>query len=357
MNWSKILVDNKGEFKKRLRTWYLENHRKLPWRENPSPYKTVVSEFMLQQTQVETVLPYFKRWLKIFPDFEALAQAKEEEVVKQWEGLGYYSRARNLHKLAKAVSVLKELPTTAEGWQQFPGVGPYTAAAVASISFGDKTAVVDGNVIRILARLSANGEEFQDNTKAVKAFTPLANDLLNEEDPDSHNQAMMELGATVCSRQKPLCTVCPVVALCAAAKIGEPERFPRFKKRTIQKIEKERVWLTEKSTLLLHQIPSHAKRLAKMYELPEATHINYRAQDKDFWKTKRRGISNQRIEEHIYKLDKPAPKMKSAIESNPELSWVNFKDLKTLTLSGPHRKWINEMIEHDLKASQGILEN
>lgn len=357
MNRGKILVKNKEEFGNKLKEWYAVHHRKLPWREEPSTYKTVISEFMLQQTQVETVLPYFRKWLRIFPDFQTLAEASEEEVVKEWEGLGYYSRARNLHKLAKAVSELKELPKTAEGWQGFPGVGPYTSAAIASISYGDRTAVVDGNVIRILARLNAHGEEFPDNGKAVKAFRELAQDLLNEDDANTHNQAMMELGATVCVRQKPMCMICPVVHLCEGAKSGEPELFPKFKKRKIEKVTKNRIWVIDRNKVLLHKIPSGAKRLANMYELPEAELTGQSFSEDQLWKVKKRGISNQRFEESIYIIPTITADMRERTKVDEALHWVGIGELKELTLSGPHRKWINELLEHEMRAALSIPEN
>src|SRR5262249_4851467 len=149
-----------------------------PWRDSPSLYKTVVSEFMLQQTQVKTVLPYFARWLEALPDFAALAAAPEERVLKLWEGLGYYSRARNLHRLAKEIAALPTPPRTAAERRECPGVGPSTAAAITSISFSAPAACVDGNVVRILARLTANAPEFRDSASAAKIFTPLADALL-----------------------------------------------------------------------------------------------------------------------------------------------------------------------------------
>ncbi len=134
---------------------------------------------MLQQTQVKTVLPYFARWMAALPDFAALAAAPEIEVLRLWEGLGYYARARNLHRLAQAVIARPRLPATAEAWRELPGVGPYTAAAIASIAFGAPAACVDGNVVRILARLTADGTEFRDSATAARAFTPLADGLLS----------------------------------------------------------------------------------------------------------------------------------------------------------------------------------
>ena len=219
------LAGRGAEFREALLAWYRRSRRRLPWREAPSPYSTVVSEFMLQQTQVTTVLPYFARWLKTFPDFAALAAASEASVLRNWEGLGYYSRARNLHRLAKAV-VARGMPATADGWRELPGVGPYTAAAIASIAFGEPRACVDGNVVRILSRLTRDATPRRDSASASKALAPLAQELVNPAAPGDHNQAMMELGATVCLRRNPSCLTCPVQRLCAAAAAGDPEAYP-----------------------------------------------------------------------------------------------------------------------------------
>ena len=173
------LIKNKSTFVRRLRKWFRSHKRDLPWRSDPSLYKTVVSEFMLQQTQVKTVLPYFERWLRIFPDFASLAAAPEEKVIKHWEGLGYYHRARNLRKLAIQLGKFPAPPTTRQEWQKLPGVGPYTAAAITSIAFGENEAVVDGNVIRILTRLAADNTTYKSSTEAASMHTPKARKLRN----------------------------------------------------------------------------------------------------------------------------------------------------------------------------------
>jgi A/G-specific adenine glycosylase len=175
---SHALVAQRREFHSALLDWYRRQARRLPWREQPSLYRTVVSEFMLQQTQVKTVLPYFARWMAALPDFAALAAAPESQVLKLWEGLGYYTRARNLHRLAQILVARPEPPRTPEAWRELPGIGPYTAAAITSISFGAPAACVDGNVVRILARLTADGTRFRDGTAAAKQFAPLAAALL-----------------------------------------------------------------------------------------------------------------------------------------------------------------------------------
>ena len=231
------LIKSRALFQQALHVWYRVHQRKLPWRDAPSLYKTVVSELMLQQTQVTTVLPYFDRWLRELPDFAALAAAPEAKVMKLWEGLGYYSRARNLHKLAQAYIAAPTKPRTPAEWRELPGIGPYTAAAITSISFDEPAAVVDGNVVRILARLTGEGRLFRDGNEAVKHFTPLADTLVVGSNPGEHNQAMMELGATLCTPQSPQCLLCPVAQFCQARKLGLADSIPaRRKKRATENV-------------------------------------------------------------------------------------------------------------------------
>jgi A/G-specific adenine glycosylase len=228
---------------------------------------------MLQQTQVKTVLPYFARWQAELPDFAALAAASEARVLKLWEGLGYYSRARNLHRLAQAVAARPAPPRTPDEWRELPGVGPYTAAAITSITFGAPVACVDGNVVRILARLTADATEFRDSGSAAKALAPLADRLVPAARAGDHNQAMMELGATVCTRQNPACLMCPVRHFCAAAKQGEPQAFPRLAPKQIEQRAVTRLWCQRDGALLLHRAAAEARRLALQHELPSAAHL------------------------------------------------------------------------------------
>jgi len=334
-----ILNVQRSTFQQALLAWYASAQRLLPWRVNPSIYKTVVSEFMLQQTQVKTVLPYFERWLERFPDFETLAHAPSEDVLKQWEGLGYYSRARNLHKLAKTYVDLDPKPTTANEWQTLPGIGPYTSAAISSIAHNHAAAVVDGNVVRILARLSNERASFKSNGAAVTHFKALADDLLNENNPGDHNQAMMELGATVCLKHKPLCTICPVVKLCQSAANGTVETIPAIQRAKTVRVEVARLWIIKGGKLLLHRIPDDAKQLAGQYELPMPT--SFKSQPPELGKVlarKSRGITNKRIKETIY-----LPKATNLEVNTDNLHWIGLDQLESITLSGPHRRWISEL--------------
>ncbi len=199
---------------KQLIQWYKKNLRSLPWRENKDPYRIWLSEVMLQQTTVVAVIPYFEKFLTKFPTVHALAEAPESEVLEAWAGLGYYSRARNLHKAAKALSSLG-FPKTAEELLQLPGFGPYTSRAVASIAFGEKVGVLDGNVIRVLSRRYGLKIEWWNN-KGRTQLQQISDDLAALGQADIVNQGLMELGATVCTPQKVTCMLCPWVSTCVS---------------------------------------------------------------------------------------------------------------------------------------------
>ncbi len=337
------LIKERAVIQKKLRHWYAEYQRNLPWRHEPTLYKTVVSEFMLQQTHVNTVVPYFQRWIAVFHDFKTLAEAKEQTVLKYWEGLGYYSRARSLHKLARVLVKEEVTPSRYDEWIQYAGIGPYTAAAISSISFNYPAAVIDGNVIRILTRLTADATVFRDNNTAHRELGPLADILLNKKDPGTHNQAMMELGATICLRSKPRCAKCPILANCTSGNRGDMEIYPRLKQRQTHRIKIKRLWVEQDSTLLLHRASPKSKRLADIYELPSADGLVNNFRGKKCMMKKTRAISNQRIEERIYRV-KPTMEIASIVESTPELHWISLARMKSITLSGPHRRWINETI-------------
>ncbi len=210
-----------------LAAWYHTRRRRLPWRELPTPYRVWVSEVMLQQTQVATVIPYFERFVAALPTVQDLAAAPEEEVLGLWAGLGYYRRCRHLHAAARQVVAehAGELPSTASELLSLPGVGRYTAGAIASIAFGRAEPLLDGNVIRVLSRLVAL-EQPVDVAAGRRTLWTLAGELLDSEDPSSHNQALMELGALVCAPRSPSCQLCPVQSCCAGQAAGAPERFP-----------------------------------------------------------------------------------------------------------------------------------
>ena len=216
----------------KLLRWYAVHSRNLPWRHTHDPYFIWVSEIMLQQTQVETVIPYYLRFLTKFPSVRALAEARPDEVLKLWENLGYYSRARHLHAAAKEI-VLRwggRLPKTRKDLLDLPGIGEYTADAILSIAFAQPVAAVDGNVSRVISRLFALGKPLG-SPESREQVRNRANRLLSKKLPGQFNQAMMDLGATVCTPRTPACVSCPLKGLCKAKDLGLQEKFPVAKKK------------------------------------------------------------------------------------------------------------------------------
>ncbi|MCB2200569.1 A/G-specific adenine glycosylase [bacterium] len=211
----------------KLGEWYRSNARELPWRETRDPYRIWVSEIMLQQTRVETVIPYYHQFLEAFPTVRALADAPEEELLKLWEGLGYYRRARNLQKGAQVVAHERHgrFPENADEWAELSGIGRYTAAAIASIAQDQQVAVLDGNVKRVLARLFAISRPIDERT-TEKELWELAEQLVPASHPGDHNQAMMELGATLCIPKQPKCPECPLWKECDALASGRIGSIP-----------------------------------------------------------------------------------------------------------------------------------
>ncbi len=267
-------------FQHDLVDWYRRHARALPWRTppgsaaRPDPYAVVVSELMLQQTQVASVRPYFERWMRRFPDWAALARAREQSVLRSWEGLGYYARARNLHRLAKEVTIKHkgELPTSVEALRSLPGIGPYTAGAVASIAFGRHAALVDGNVIRILVRVLDCHDDValprtqQKFWEAAEALLP-APSRGKENACGDFNQALMDLGAGICKPGQPLCLLCPLQKVCRAP---DPAALP-VKRRVATEQLVERVALIADKTgarWWCEQIPANARRWPKFWRFP-----------------------------------------------------------------------------------------
>jgi A/G-specific adenine glycosylase len=221
-------------FRKQLLAWFRQFRRDLPWRRTRDPYRIWLSEIMLQQTRVAAVIPYYERFVDRFPDVHALAEATEEEVLRLWSGLGYYSRARNLQKAARQIAAQHEgqFPAKLDEALALPGIGQYTAAAILSIAYGENLAVLDGNVARVLARLGAvrgnlrEASRWQSLQKAADAY-------LDPESPGDWNQTMMELGATVCTPKSPQCLLCPVAQFCEGRKLGIAESLPEKRKKRV----------------------------------------------------------------------------------------------------------------------------
>ncbi len=215
------------EVAKRIREWYNENKRDLPWRKTKDPYIIWLSEIILQQTRVNQGLPYFQKFIRHFPDVKSLAVAEKEVIFKLWQGLGYYRRAENLHKTARIIAFERngKFPERYEELLKLPGIGPYTAAAIASFAFEKPVAVVDGNVYRVLARITGNNTPVN-SPEGQKIFKHLAQDWLDKNHPSLHNQAMMEFGALQCTPLSPDCGNCPVASQCTAFLTGQVENLP-----------------------------------------------------------------------------------------------------------------------------------
>jgi A/G-specific adenine glycosylase len=225
---------SKSGASKNLADWFERQKRVLPWRDSPTLYRVWISEIMLQQTQVVTVIPYFERFLERFPDVRSLAEAPEEEVMKQWAGLGYYSRARNLQKGARRIVELGRFPQNREEWESIPGVGPYTAGAILSIALDLPEAILDGNVERVLSRWKKVDREAGDSVFKNQLWV-LSAKMVREGHaagvrPSVLNQALMELGAMTCTFRKPKCFVCPLKSTCLAHASGKEEAYPPKKK-------------------------------------------------------------------------------------------------------------------------------
>ncbi|HEU4725810.1 MAG TPA: A/G-specific adenine glycosylase [Candidatus Eisenbacteria bacterium] len=236
----------------RLLRWYRRHKREMPWRETRDPYAIWVSEIMLQQTRVETVIPFYHRFLERFPTVEALARAKESDVLARWSGLGYYRRAKNLR--AAAAVVAREhggrVPSSIDALLELPGIGPYTAAAIASIAYGVPAAAVDGNVIRVIARWEGL-EGSRDDARLRREVTARAEALAPGPDPGDWTQALMELGATICLPREPLCERCPVAGACVARASGRPDRFPDRGRTAAVRVERRVLLLLRRRSRVL----------------------------------------------------------------------------------------------------------
>lgn len=310
-----------------LAQWYANNKRELPWRREPTPYHVAISEFMCQQTQIVTVLPYYARWMKSFPDWRALADANDETVLKHWEGLGYYNRVRNLHRLAKLVVSDHggHLPANSEVLQQLPGIGPYTAAAIASISHGERAAVLDGNVERVLTRMFAL--PWNVTQPAVKQrLRNLASQLLPAKNCGDHNQAMMELGALICTPRNPQCLVCPLTAICLGK--HDPEKFPnKTKTPTTKETQQVAVIVSGQKIWLLN--PQEPGRWRGFHRLPLL--------DKNIM-VSGKTLTTINFSITRYRVTAVAVSAKFTNSVPKSGSWLALKDLPDISLPAPHRK-------------------
>jgi A/G-specific adenine glycosylase len=304
-------------FQHRLLEWFDRHKRDLPWRRDRDPYRVWLSEIMLQQTRVAAVIDHYERFLRRFPNIEKLASAREATVLAAWSGLGYYRRARMLHAAAKKVVKAHrgKLPGKAEDLLALPGIGRYTASAIASIAFAEPVAVVDGNVERVLQRV-------QGKTLAGENLWRAAEELLSRQRPGDFNQGMMELGATVCLPRQPQCLLCPVSELCATrGELQKPGKGTRQTKREIHY-----ALACRNGSIFLVQRPKTVTLMPGMWELPETAGANG---TNATWLTLRHSIT---VTDYIVRvLRSPAPK-------GLEGRWVRKSRVATLPLTGLARK-------------------
>ena len=262
-----------------LLSWYSSHFRSLPWRSDPTPYHVWISEIMLQQTRIEAVLPYYDRFITTLPNIQSLAEAPQELLLKLWEGLGYYSRARNLQKTAQILmqEYGGEIPADYERILALPGIGPYTAGAIASIAFSIPVPAVDGNVMRVLSRLTGDTTDVL-STAGKKIFTELAWQFVPEQNPGRFNQALMELGERIClPNTTPKCELCPLRSECVAYREGTTTSLPVRIKKTKRRVEKRQVVVAitgeHPPRLLIHQ-REDSGLLASLWELPNTLSEN-----------------------------------------------------------------------------------
>ncbi|MHB1151047.1 MAG: A/G-specific adenine glycosylase [Eubacteriales bacterium] len=252
------------QFRKNLLAWYKKEGRDLPWRKDPTPYKVLISELMLQQTRVDTVIPYFVRFIDEIPDLQALSAAEDERLLKLWQGLGYYSRALRLKKAAQIIieQFGGQVPDNTEELRSLPGIGAYTAGAVASIAYGIPVPAVDGNVLRIAARLTAG------SLKAKKQTEEFIRTLISPESAGDFNQALMDLGAGVCLPGEPKCAECPVSECCDAYRLGIVSEIPVNGIKKVRKIENKTVLIVSANSRFALRKRKDSGLLANLWEFP-----------------------------------------------------------------------------------------
>jgi len=260
-------------FRNALLQWFDRHQRDLPWRRTSDPYAIWISEIMLQQTRVAAVIPYYERFLARFPTYSSLARAAETDLLSHWAGLGYYHRARNLQRAAKQMDADGAFPADYPKIRALPGVGDYTAAAVASIAFQLPHAAVDGNVLRVLSRVCADSTDIA-SSSGRQYFAALAERILDRVHPGAFNQAMMELGATICFPSNPQCLLCPVSRLCGARAAGRQTELPISTKQ-LKTVQQGRVvfWIEWDGRLLAWQRPANSRLMPGFWELPESSQL------------------------------------------------------------------------------------
>ncbi len=339
-----------------LTAWYAQHERSFPWRENPSPYRVWVSEIMLQQTRIEAALPYFERFMQVLPTIADLAAAPEDVLLKLWEGLGYYSRVRNLQKAAQRVMTEfgGELPDSYEQLLTLPGIGEYTAGAIASIAFGKRAAAVDGNVLRVMARLTDDHTDVMQPANR-KRLTALVQSIVPEKNAGDFNQGIMELGETVClPNAQPRCSECPLFEYCAVAGLERARELPTRAKPKPRRIERRAVFVmvTEETPrrVLLHRRASKGL-LGGMWELPNSE-SDYLGDVLSDWGVRASSVDRLPDAKHVFShvewhMTGWLVKVKS-ITLKPDFQLVSKEELARYALPTAFRTYSELLLEEDV---------
>ncbi|NRD78220.1 A/G-specific adenine glycosylase [Bacillus sp. BRMEA1] len=356
-NIEKIKIN---EFQNDLISWFKNEQRDLPWRKDKDPYKVWVSEIMLQQTRVDTVIPYFNRFIEWFPTIDDLAKAEEDKILKAWEGLGYYSRVRNLQS---AVREVKEkyngvVPNSPEEIAGLKGVGPYTAGAVLSIAYGIPEPAVDGNVMRVISRILSIWSDIA-KPASRKIFEQAVRHLISHEDPSSFNQALMELGALVCTPTSPSCLLCPVREHCQAFEEGVQEELPvKTKKNKTRHVELAAALLfDENGKIVIHKRPSNGL-LANLWEFPNVEIIHslehergkvveqfHQLLDLEVQLEKAIGQIEHVFSHLIWNIRVYTGEITSVIQESEEWKLVTFEEMQEYAFPVPHQKMFKLFLE------------
>lgn len=348
------MASSGNPFSRKLLAWYDSHARRLPWRlPRPDPYKTWISEIMLQQTQVAAVIPYFERFLRRFPSVKVLAAAEVEEVVARWSGLGYYSRARNLHEASRRIREKGTFPSTMNGWLELPGIGPYTAGAIASIAFGENVPVVDGNVIRVLTRLFALKGDPKKNPLKTRLWRVAAR-LVPTIRAGDFNQALMELGATICLPENPKCGVCPLRKNCRAFQLSKTADFPTpGPKQKIVKVSMK-ASLIEKGGKFLVARRNGARHFQGMWEFPQVPPacLGLRARKVGTYSKIRHSIMNRRLhlQPVIYHCLSGKPRLAGSYVA---FQWIRKEELKNFPSSSLNFKILKGISPAETRRSEG----
>lgn len=343
---------------KALKHWFSQEKRSFPWRENPSPYGVWISEVMLQQTRACVVIGYFLRWMERFPTIAALAEASLDEVIKTWEGLGYYSRARNLHSAAKHLTKHfgGQLPSDEATLMQIQGIGPYTVGAIRSFAFYQRAAAVDGNVIRVLTRYFAITDDIA-KSSTQKMLRQLAFELLPEEEPWQVTEALIELGATVCGKS-PQCNICPLKQSCKAFHNATASSLPN--KSTKQKIEtlQRLVLIPCCGPMIGIERGEQGKVMADLYEFPYITWQAHaptpdeaEASAKLLWGEKTTFLTSLQPQRHSFTRYRVQlfPVVIKVFLQFPSLQWHHKNSIASLPFSAGHRRILKELISSQLE--------